>query len=307
MQIGGIEMHPSILGVIFIELLMLGAQGIYYLERPQEKDRIWYILFLALLLGLNVTNGILPNPLFGIPLYMQYVLRNGISFITVSLFPYRFLRKLQKTNHHNHRKREVLFLLTVPYPTLFVIIYIVFHDLEKAHRYTLFIPSLNNLIMTTLVTKSIWKISVRNLYGKRSPEEKIAFATIITWLFLYPTVHLNWGKTVETIFINLGPTSFNLLLLFNWIKINRREQEQLHKLMFLNSDNNLVLLTCKDYMFSKRETDIAVLLCHRLKRQQIAEKLFISVRTVDKHIERIFQKTGVSSREMLFKKLNMIP
>jgi DNA-binding CsgD family transcriptional regulator len=66
----------------------------------------------------------------------------------------------------------------------------------------------------------------------------------------------------------------------------------------------IIALNCSNYLLSERETEIAILLCHRLKRQQIADKLFISVRTVDKHIERIFLKTGVSSRENLLEKLN---
>jgi non-specific serine/threonine protein kinase len=48
-----------------------------------------------------------------------------------------------------------------------------------------------------------------------------------------------------------------------------------------------------------REREIAVLVADGLTNKQIAEKLFISRRTVDAHLEHIFGKLGITSRVML--------
>jgi predicted ATPase/DNA-binding CsgD family transcriptional regulator len=48
-----------------------------------------------------------------------------------------------------------------------------------------------------------------------------------------------------------------------------------------------------------RENEIAVLVGHGLSNREIAERLVISKRTVDAHIEHIFAKIGVSSRVQL--------
>ena len=48
-----------------------------------------------------------------------------------------------------------------------------------------------------------------------------------------------------------------------------------------------------------REQEIAVLVADGLTNRQIAEKLFISRRTVDAHLEHIFGKLGITSRVML--------
>lgn len=304
MQIGCTEMHPIVLGVIVIEFIMLGAQGAYYLERPLRRNRIWYILFLALLLMLNIVNGFLPNPLLDIPLYLQYIFRNGISFITVSYFPFKFFKKLQIINGQFQERREISFFLILPYPIIFFMTYAAFNDLEKAHRYTIFIPLLNNIVMMVPIGKTIWNIYRRNIDRKGSAEEILAFIMLVTWLFVYLAIHLNWGKTIETIFINIGPAVFNILLLYNYIKTMRYEQEHLQNLNSYSPPKEIIILNCSGYMLSERETEIAILLCHRFKRQQIADKLFISVRTVDKHTERIFLKTGVSCRENLLEKLN---
>ncbi|MBO2451024.1 AAA family ATPase [Actinomadura barringtoniae] len=54
--------------------------------------------------------------------------------------------------------------------------------------------------------------------------------------------------------------------------------------------------TGNDHGLSRRELDVVALIIEGDSNQQIAERLFISVRTVETHISHIFAKLGVSSR-----------
>jgi DNA-binding CsgD family transcriptional regulator len=47
---------------------------------------------------------------------------------------------------------------------------------------------------------------------------------------------------------------------------------------------------------SKREEEVILLVCQGLTNQEIADTLFISLKTVKDHNYRIFQKTGVRNR-----------
>ena len=53
------------------------------------------------------------------------------------------------------------------------------------------------------------------------------------------------------------------------------------------------------YWLSPREVEICSLLARRLTTEEIATTLVISRRTVEKHVENIFEKLGVRSREQL--------
>jgi DNA-binding NarL/FixJ family response regulator len=54
-----------------------------------------------------------------------------------------------------------------------------------------------------------------------------------------------------------------------------------------------------DGLLTKRETQIAELVARGLSNREIAERLVISKRTVDAHVEHIFSKLGISSRMQL--------
>jgi NarL family two-component system response regulator LiaR len=52
-------------------------------------------------------------------------------------------------------------------------------------------------------------------------------------------------------------------------------------------------------ILSKRENEIVSLVKRNLNNKQIAERLFISIRTVENHITRIYIKTGAETRDQL--------
>ncbi|RMI33051.1 response regulator transcription factor, partial [Actinomadura harenae] len=55
---------------------------------------------------------------------------------------------------------------------------------------------------------------------------------------------------------------------------------------------------------SKREYEVASLVAEGYTNSQIAERLFVSVRTVETHLSHIFTKLGVSSRVGVVSALN---
>lgn len=60
---------------------------------------------------------------------------------------------------------------------------------------------------------------------------------------------------------------------------------------------------CKAAGLTRREAEIALLICRRYSNKEIADELVISEKTVKKHISNIFEKTGISRREELMQYL----
>lgn len=69
-----------------------------------------------------------------------------------------------------------------------------------------------------------------------------------------------------------------------------------HRTQFILIEAEKVALP---FELSERELHILTLLCHGLSNSEIAESLFISNRTVAKHLEHIFDKTAINNRTLL--------
>ncbi len=59
-----------------------------------------------------------------------------------------------------------------------------------------------------------------------------------------------------------------------------------------DSMRSLTKASTEEDLLSSRETEILIAVCQGLSNQEIADKLFISKRTVDKHRANIMEKTG---------------
>lgn len=83
-------------------------------------------------------------------------------------------------------------------------------------------------------------------------------------------------------------------ILFNLIsKVNQRVHQIYHPAELVRD--------CK--LLSKREAEVAALLCQRLTRPEIATRLLLSPRTVEFHIRNIYNKLKVGNRRELLAKL----
>jgi DNA-binding CsgD family transcriptional regulator len=58
---------------------------------------------------------------------------------------------------------------------------------------------------------------------------------------------------------------------------------------------------------TRREREVVVLAASGLASKAIADRLFLSVRTVDNHLQRAYTKLGVSGRDDLASVLDLLP
>jgi DNA-binding NarL/FixJ family response regulator len=63
----------------------------------------------------------------------------------------------------------------------------------------------------------------------------------------------------------------------------------------------MILDNCSDVDFSKRETEVLILIAEGFTNQEIADKLFTSKRTIEGHRQSMIDKTGTRNTAALIK------
>ncbi|QQD14405.1 response regulator transcription factor [Sphingobacterium sp. UDSM-2020] len=304
MQISCTQMHPVTFLAIVIELVAIGAQSALYLNRLREHTRLWYLVLLVLLLIFNIANGLFPDETYSIPIYVQHIIVNGIGFAIVSYFPFYFYRAFGLKKLRFLAIYGVPLFIVLPYLAFFVVGYSVHGDLTFTHRYGYIIPTCYSFILLILTGKAIWATYRENKNRNRYVEEVAAYIAIIPWAFLAPVVYFQWGQLIETLFTNVGFVAISALLLYRTLNVSRAEQKLLTELELVPINLEAIERNRKLFALSAREVEIVHLICQRLSYKEIADKLFISDRTVSKHVQNIFNKVLVNSRSQLVKKMN---
>jgi DNA-binding CsgD family transcriptional regulator len=299
-------MHPVTLTAILLQLILLGAQGALYLERPHDSARLWYIGLLLLMILLNTANGLMPNISYTLPVHIQHMTVTGTGFAVASYYPLYFYKAFGLERLRFHATYGVPLFLLLPYLIFFIIAYSINHDIDFARRYGFAVPMLYSFALLFAIARAIYHAHRSKPDRQLIIEEIATYTAMLPWAAMPMVVYYDFGQLSETLFANLGFMAVSTLMLYQSIRFGRAEHRQLDNLRAIAMDTKLIEKNCTREMLSPRETEIAILLCHRLKRREIADKLFISERTVDKHTERIFSKVGVTSREELLTKLNKI-
>ena len=167
MNLTGTEMHMFTFGIVIFELVILFFQLFYFLERPSDKDRLWYLILLCLLIFYNVAGGLFPDPTIPIPTVVQNILAYS-SAIFVSMFLAFYLYKAFDLKH---LKRFALYgpfyFILLPFMVMFIVPYLFTGDLEFARKLVVFVPGIYGLVFLVALT-----IALKKKYNEIDPSER---------------------------------------------------------------------------------------------------------------------------------------
>lgn len=297
-------MHPVTLAAIILELVLFGAQLAFFLNHPADRNRIWYLVLLVLLIFKNLTGGLFPDPGFSVPVYIQNIIAYGFGFAVTSFLPYYFYRAFELKALRPHALYGVPLLLMLPYLGFFMIAYAIHEDLEFTVHYGILLPFAYSVVLLWVMFRAIRREYQQS--GNRSlyVQAMAVYAAAVPWTAMGLVVWFGFGQLTQALFTNLGFLTITGLLLFSAVRQERKENALLTELGLVPNDPVLVASHSIRYALTTKETEVAQMICLRLKYREIADRIFNSPRTVDKHRENIFHKVGVSSREELIRKMN---
>lgn len=320
MLVPGTQMHWSTLGVICLEILILFYLLIYRVARPDDKSAYLNIILLVLLLIYNVTGGLLPDPHLPGGFFVQECIAYATGFITPCFFPYYVYKGFGLKAMWFHAYRGIYFFLVLPY-ILFVCVFALSGSLEYAKN-ILIVPVVYALWVLISLVRSI-RLKYSNDFS--TPDARIEiivlFLSLSPWVGLPVIAYFDYNQTFEVITTNSG---FLLMMALHLYRSVHRLKNEYQRLMYSEQQlsdymkgtvrtigddkevpsEEIFQKNCTYYQLTKREIEIARLVCAGHTRKHIGQTLFIAERTVAKHVQNIFEKVNVSNRMELFNKLS---
>ncbi|RZM23420.1 MAG: LuxR family transcriptional regulator [Pedobacter sp.] len=301
------ELHVLTLVFCLLEFGMCCYQLVHYLSFPQDKRRLWYLVLLVLLVFYNITGGLFPDPRIEISVRLQNIIAYGSGFLMASYFPFYFYKafKLQKLRFHAIYGVQIFLML--PYIFFFVLIYRITGNLEFATSYGMIVPGLYSVFMfITLLNAIRIKIGLRKKspYPYRLVHMIMVYAAVSPWICMTVFAYFNIAQWIEVLVTNSGFVIITGLFIARSVKHSRLQMAK--KLGKKQERKKLFSRYCESFNLSRREREIALLICKGMPYKDIAQVLFISESTVDNHVQRIFLKTAVNRKMQLQRKLGFI-
>jgi DNA-binding NarL/FixJ family response regulator len=129
------------------------------------------------------------------------------------------------------------------------------------------------------------------------------YFAVLPWASMTLLAYFHASQLTEVLFTNGGFIIITLLFISKSITKARTEYQQLVDLTINNIRPSSILEICSRYQLTNREIEIVQLIRQGVRYKTIGEKLFISERTVNKHVQNIFEKCNVSNKVELIRKL----
>ncbi|PAW95192.1 helix-turn-helix transcriptional regulator [Mucilaginibacter sp. MD40] len=303
MLVFGTQIHIVTFIFIVLETGMFLFQFFYYLFRPQDKRRFWYLLLLALMLFYNITGGLFPDPKIHIAINLQEMLAYGSGFLMASYFPFYFYKAFELNSLRWHAFYGVPLFLFLPYIVFFVIDYAIYGNLQADIKYGMIAPFIYAMVLLWVMFRAIHRKHKGRRNGYKYLEEMAMYAAVTPWASLAFFGLVESDQLVEVLCTNTGIVGITVLFIWRSIKGARSEYERLIALASHGDGPNVFEEMCRYYRLTSREMEIVLLVKEGLTYKQISQKLFIAGKTVENHIQHIYEKTHVKNKVALLQKL----
>lgn len=303
MLIPGTQIHIVTFIFIVLEFIMLSFQFFYYLFRPEDKNRLWYLILLVLMLFYNITGGLFPDPKINLSIDLQEMIAYGSGFLMASYFPFYFYKAFDLKSLRWHAYYGVPLFLMLPYVIFFVIVYAINGNLDVDLKYGMIAPFIYALVLLWVMYRAIRKQHETHRNDKQYLEEIAMYFAISPWAALAFFGFVEESQLVEALCTNTGIVAISTLFIWKSIKKARCEYRRILKLNMDGTPPEILQENFIRYRLTKMEIEIAQGVLKGLTNKEIADILYISEETVKKHIYNTFRKMKVKNRAAMIYKL----
>lgn len=299
--------------IIIIEVALLFQQWIGYLTRKHEHKRLYHLYLVLLLILYNIFEGFFPDHrITFVPEKWQNFLGYAFGYVFCAYCPVYFYKTMGLKTLKFHGSYGFLFII-IPLIVFYGVLYPINNDISFTRKYVYIIPVLYAIVLFSTAIKGIYK--KYNL----DKDQELLIERLCIFFAVFPVsitpifgAWLGIDKWIITFGCNIGFLVVNMVLMRQFVRQSKSEQDRLAEMRREIESINAAakkdvvanfIEKCSFYNLTTRETEIAELIAEGMKYKDIAEKLFISERTVAKHVQNIFLKAGVENKTMLIKAL----
>src|SRR5690554_3164392 len=140
MNVFNTEMHVVTFLCVILEIFLLSHQLAFYLQKPSDTKRKYYLVLLFLLITYNIFSGIFTDEKIPISVEFQNIISYGSAFSVACYFPCYFYKAFNITELVFHAKYGVLLFLLFPFFVFFCVLYPIEGDFQNTVFVGLLIP-----------------------------------------------------------------------------------------------------------------------------------------------------------------------
>lgn len=297
------EMYLVTFIITCFEVIMLLFQIVFFLERKSDSRRLLYLLLLIGMILYNLASGFLPDPDIPVPIPLQNSVAYFVSFCTSMYYVWYFYKAFDLRHLKFFATYGSIFFLLLPFLLLFVLPYYITGNLVLSRQLTVVIPFFYGIVFIVATTRALKiKFSQREYSDKLKRQiVAAAYLALLTWVALPVIVFFGDFQVLQHSVTNAGFLVMTIVYINTMIHQARREYSLLQA---ARTKPEILIENCEIYGLTPREVEIVKLLSKGLPYKIIASTLKISENTVSKHISNTFNKTAVTNKIALIKKLH---
>ena len=244
MYLEGTEMHMVTFTIVVFELVILFFQVIYFLERPSDTDRLWYLILLCLLIFYNVSGGLFPDSRYSLSIVIQNILAYSSAIIMSMYFAFYIYKAFKLDRFRWFAYYGMLYFILIPFILAFVIPYSMTGNLEAARELFVVIAFIYCLAILYTLTRSFifkYRVTPEGERGILFTERLVSvYLAVFFWLSLPVTTYFDSGQVWEVIMANAGFFVMTITYLRSSVIRSKTEYTRLQ-----NSEENLQKLNEK--------------------------------------------------------------
>ncbi len=192
----GSKMHISTLFICLVELVFFFYQLIYYLSRTSDKNRLYYLILLFLLIQYNIISDALPDKNFSLSIDIQVVLVYFTAIIMAMYLPFYFYRVFSLDKLRFYAYWGSIWFLFLPFLLLFIIPYFITGNLDLSIKLLTIAPFFYAISFFGAMVKVIIEKYKDRTKDGRYKEEIIGAIAIWFWILL--PIRAFFRREIET-------------------------------------------------------------------------------------------------------------